>query len=295
MRMRYISKIQANLKRYQVINTRRATASVLDGSYKSIYKGRSMNFDELREYIPGDNIKDMDWKASARSRKLLVRDYIAEKKHNVMFIMDTNARMLADSEGLEEKRELAIMSAGTLAYFVDRNGDFVSATYGTKRSINHFPLKTGLGNIETILESYHNEVTPDNHSEINATLDYIVRNFKRKMILIIVSDMEGLLKITNQNLKRLLVGHDVLMVNISDADIKYNQMYNMNDKEYMDDFFIKDKKLIALAQKNKADAQRALNQKLKNFGIPCVTVDYLKELDWELLNLLSSHKTEIRR
>ena len=64
-----------------------------------------MNFDELREYVQGDDIKDIDWKASARSQKLLVRQYIAERKHNVLLVFDTNMNMLGDSDGFEEKRE----------------------------------------------------------------------------------------------------------------------------------------------------------------------------------------------
>ena len=99
MRMTYITKIQANIKRFQTVHTRRSTNRVLDGSYKSIFKGRSMNFDELREYVPGDDIKDIDWKASSRSQKMLVRQYIAERKHNIMLVFDTNRRMLGDSDG----------------------------------------------------------------------------------------------------------------------------------------------------------------------------------------------------
>lgn len=76
------------MKGYKTIYTTKATSRIIDGSYNSIYKGRSMNFDELREYVVGDDIKDMDWKASARSQKLLVRQYIAEKKHNIMLVMD---------------------------------------------------------------------------------------------------------------------------------------------------------------------------------------------------------------
>jgi len=75
MRMNYVSKIEAKLKRYQTLKSRRSTAQVLDGAYKSIFKGRSMNFDELREYVQGDDIKDIDWKATARSQKILVRQY----------------------------------------------------------------------------------------------------------------------------------------------------------------------------------------------------------------------------
>lgn len=292
MRMNYIAKIQANLKRYQVIYSRRATSSVLDGSYKSVFKGRSLNFDELREYVPGDEIKDVDWKASARTRKLYVRDYVAEKKHNVMFVLDSNARMLGDSEGLEEKRELGIMSAGTLAYFVEKNGDFVGATFADNNLINHFPLKTGLANIELILENYHRSVTRKNHSDINTALDYIVKQYRRKMVIIIVTDTEGVLKLSDVNLKRLLVAHDVLLINVSDADFTNDKLYNLDEGIYLPDFFTTDKKLEKRARNNKAEAQRTMENKLKKYGIPCVTVDYLKELDFELLNLLDRHKSE---
>ena len=69
----YINKIKANISIY----ASKKTSNILDGSYKSIYKGRSLNFEDLREYVIGDNIKDIDWKASARSGNILVRQYIA--------------------------------------------------------------------------------------------------------------------------------------------------------------------------------------------------------------------------
>ena len=72
MKLNYVSRISFGLQRYKTIYTKKATSRVLDGSYNSIYKGRSMNFDELREYVPGDDIKDIDWKATSRSQKVLV-------------------------------------------------------------------------------------------------------------------------------------------------------------------------------------------------------------------------------
>lgn len=294
MRMTYIAKIQANLKRYQTVRTRRATNQVLDGSYKSVFKGRSMNFDELREYVPGDDIKDMDWKASARSQKMLVRQYIAEKKHNIMLVMDTNRRMLGDSDGLEEKRELAIMGAGTLAYFVNRNGDYVSATYATKDSVAHFPFKTGLGNIEIILESYKRDVTPDNRSDLNRAIEYIIRNFKRKMILLIVTDVVGIRNVTETNLKRLLVAHDVLFLNISDASLQGKEVFEVESGSYMPAFFTKNKKLANRMKEKKSAIEKEAMEKLKKYGISCSTIDYLDELDREIINLLEKHKLDKR-
>ena len=100
MKMKYITKIKANLSIY----TKKKTSNILEGSYNSIYKGKSMNFEDLREYVIGDNIKDIDWKASARSNKILIKQYIAEKKHNILFILDTGKKMIADTIELESKR-----------------------------------------------------------------------------------------------------------------------------------------------------------------------------------------------
>ena len=280
------------MKRYQSVKARKHTARVLDGSYKSIHKGRSMNFDELREYVQGDDIKDIDWKASSRSQKLLVRQYIAERKHNILLVFDTNMNMLGDSDGFEEKRELAIMSAGTLAYFVNKSGDYVAATFMTKDGVKYFPFKAGLGNIELILENYHRSVTMDNKTDINDCIDYIVRNFKHKMIVVLVSDVRGFKNITEANLKRLLVAHDVLALNISDASVNGDSVYSLNEQKNMPAFFYKNKKLMKSMKETNLRLQAEITDKLKKYGISCSTIDYLDELDREIVDLLAKHRGE---
>lgn len=292
MKMTYIAKIQANLKRYQTIKARKNTARVLDGSYKSIHKGRSMNFDELREYVQGDDIKDIDWKATARSGRTLVRQYIAERKHNVLLVFDSNMNMLGDSDGHEEKRELAIMSAGTLAYFVNKDGDYVASVYMTEDGVKYFPFKSGLGNIELILENYHRDVTMNNRTDINDCLEYIIRNFKQKMIVILVSDLRGFKSITETNLKRLLVAHDVLALNISDALVEGKDNYDLKSANFLPSFFSKNDKLKKAMSESRGRISEEVNGKLKKYGISCSTIDYLDELDKEIVDLLARHRGE---
>jgi len=294
MKMTYVTKIQANLKRFQTVAARKNSTVVLDGSYKSIFKGRSMNFDELREYVQGDDVKDIDWKASARSQKMLVRQYIAERKHNVMLVFDTNMNMLGDSDGLEEKRELAIMSAGTLAYFVLKSGDFVAASYMTKKGVKYFPFKSELGHLEQILESYHRDVTMDNKTDINDTLEYIIKNFRKKMIIVLVTDVRGFRSITDTNLRRLLVAHDVLALNISDASLEGKYAYNLNDGFLMPAFLSKNKRLTEKIKAERRNIEKEVTDKLKRFGIACSTIDYIDELDKEIIDLLAKHRLERR-
>ena len=69
MKKDYITRIKANVN----IFATKKTSNVLDGTYVSVFMGRSMNFEDLREYVPGDSIRDIDWKSSSRSRSLLVK------------------------------------------------------------------------------------------------------------------------------------------------------------------------------------------------------------------------------
>lgn len=323
MKMKYISQITSNLKRYKTIRTNRVTSQLLDGSYRSVYKGRSMNFDELREYVAGDDIKDIDWKASARSQKLLVKQYVAEKKHNIMLVLDTNRRMLADTLEMEEKRQVALIGAGTLAYLINQNGDYTGAIFPTEQSLKHFPFKTGLMNIENILEQYDKSVAMTNLSSINTALDYIVRNFRRNMILIIITDMQGIRDIPENTLKRLMVMNDVLVINVSDATIYSSpvkkmqenssskkvpdtsnasprslvsriqsalrptpQVYSLEKEGYLSEFFTRDKKLVKLQEEKQQKMYEECVNKLKRYGIPFTTINHTQEIDETLIKFL---------
>lgn len=290
MRMKYISQIQASLKRYRTIPTKKVTSRILDGSYRSVYKGKSMNFDELREYVVGDDRKDIDWKASARSQKMLVKQYIAEKKHNIMLVMDTNRRMLADTKELEPKWETALLSAGTLAYLVNQNGDYVSAIYSTEHSMEHFPFKMGLMNIENILEHYQKNVTMKNQSNIEKTLDYILRNFRRRMILIVVTDLEGIRGVSETTLKRITTLHDILIIHVNDAEATGKMVYNMEEERYLPEFFTSNKKLAKLQKERQEAVYKECEDKLKRFGIAVTTVGHKQEIDTKLTSLLHRHQ-----
>ena len=291
MNLDYVSKIKFGLKRYKTIATDKATSRVLDGSYNSIYKGRSMNFDELREYVPGDDIKDIDWKATSRSQKVLVRQYIAEKRHNIMLVMDANRRMLAETKTGEEKGEVALMAGGTLAYMVTDNGDYVSGLYYHDEKMERSPFKTGFLNLEFLLEGYAKCLTPENKSDLNGILSYIMHNIKRRMIIVMVTDTEGILKLSDNLLGQITMVHDMLLINVSDGDIFGKKVYNVYDKGYIPPFLSQSKairkKQKVLQEQMKADAIKKLNRS----GIPWVEVDTAERVDGKIAELLEKNKS----
>lgn len=281
----YVTKIKANISIY----SNKKTSNLLDGSYKSIYKGRSMNFEDLREYIIGDNVKDIDWKASARSNHILVRQFVAEKKHNIMIVLDTGKKMLADTKKNEEKKEVALMTAGTLAYLANKNGDYVGAVYNSNNIVYH-QLKMGLYNIEKILNEYNADVEKADNSNLEKSLDYIVKHIKKRLIIFVITDIDGIENISKNTLEQLTYMNDVMFINVNDADITGSKGFNIDSNKYIPELIFKDKKLQEYELKMKKQLYENAERKLKKYGISMVSIESNSEVPLKIINLLERHR-----
>lgn len=286
MIMDYITKIKANITIY----ASKKTSNILDGSYKSIYKGKSMNFEDLRQYVVGDNVKDIDWKASARSGSILIRQYMAEKKHNIMLVLDTGKKMLADTKDAEPKKDVSIMSAGTIAYLADKNGDYVGAIYNKNDSISYHPFKTGLYNIEKILSNYEKDINSNNGLYIENALKYINNHITRRMIIFIITDIEGMQSIEEGTLKRLSTLHDVMFVNISDAYITGGNAYDIENNIYIPELIRQDSKLYELEKQMKQEMYTKCVKKFQKYRISTTTIDNNNEITMKIIELLERHR-----
>ena len=284
MNMKYITKVKANLSIY----TNKKTSNILDGSYNSIYKGKSMNFEDLREYIIGDNVKDIDWKASARSNKILIKQYIAEKKHNVLFILDSGKKMLADTKDLDSKKEVALMAIGTIAYLIDKHGDSISAIYNGKKNIKFFPFRTGVYNIEKILNSYEREI--DTETNIENLINYVLKFIRRRMIIFIVTDIDGMSNISEETLKKLSLLHDVMFINISDALMTGYNAFDIDKDCYIPDYILDDQKLKDIELEIKRNMYQKTKEKFKKYKIITTTINKQKDIVNDVFKLLERRK-----
>ena len=282
----YVKKIKANISIY----SNKKTSNLLDGSYKSIYKGRSMNFEDLREYIIGDNVKDIDWKASARSNHILVRQFVAEKKHNIMIVFDTGKKMLADTNKNEEKKEVALMTAGTIAYLANKNGDYVGAVYNNSNNIIYHQLKMGLYNIEKILNKYNADVEKGDISNLEKSLDYIIKHIKKKLIIFVITDIDGIESVNQNTLEQLNYMNDVMFININDADITGSKGFNIDSNKYIPELIFKDKKLQEYELKLKKQMYESAEKRLKKYGISMVSIESNLEVPLKIINLLERHR-----
>lgn len=284
MNMKYITKVKANLSIY----TKKKTSNILEGSYNSIYKGKSMNFEDLREYIIGDNVKDIDWKASARSNKILIKQFIAEKKHNILFILDSGKKMLADTRDLDSKKEVALMAVGTISYLVDKHGDSISAIYKGKENIKLFPFKTGLYNIERILNSYEREI--DTENDIEGLINYVLKFIKRRMIIFVITDIDGLNNISEETLRKLSLLHDVMFINVSDALMTGYNAFDVDKDCYIPDYILEDPKLKDIELDVKTRIYEETKEKFKKYKIITTTINKQKDIVNDVFKLLERRK-----
>lgn len=284
MKLNYITKIRANISIY----ANKKTTNILDGTYKSVYKGKSMNFENLREYVINDDIKDIDWKSSARSATLLVKQYIAEKKHNIMFIMDSNKKMEADTDNHENKKDVALFTAGTIGYIAIKNNDYVGMVFANKGKIEYNPLKYNLYKLEEYLCKY-DKCNNVQDTDINELLEFVYKSINKKMIIFIITDLSGIENIKNNILRKLNARHDVLAITINDNYMSGENIFDIIKGEYIPEFLLKDTKLHEIEHQIKNEIMRKNISKLRKNNINMTSISSIEEINTKIIELLEEH------
>ncbi|ARC57168.1 hypothetical protein AS850_08780 [Frondihabitans sp. 762G35] len=198
----------------------RKTLDLLEGGYASVHRGRSHDFDDLRAYVPGDEVKDIDWKATARHGEPLVKRYIASRRHHLVLVVDTGRNMAATSESGESKKDVAILAAGGLASIAAAHGDVVSMVVGDETGARAFPTGQKEDHLERLLRAVDARITLDApRSDVLRLLDHVARHLVTRSLLLVVTDDIRLTEAHSAVLRRLRARHDVLWLTIGDADL----------------------------------------------------------------------------
>jgi uncharacterized protein (DUF58 family) len=215
-----VSSLLTRVKSKMSIFAHRKARGMLDGEYGSVFKGRSLDFDDLRAYLPGDEVRDIDWKASARHGSPLIKRYVAVRRQTVLLVTDTGRNMAASSLGGEAKKDVAVMALGVVGYLAHRHGDVVGLVCGDESSSRSLPAKAGEAHLERLLRAVNDSTALTSpRSSIGEQLSYVARNFGQRMLLFVVADevvpdagMERLLR-------RLRAQHEVLWLTVRDAQL----------------------------------------------------------------------------
>ncbi|OYN84631.1 DUF58 domain-containing protein [Parenemella sanctibonifatiensis] len=213
--MALLTKVKTKL----ALHAHRKVRGLLEGQYASVHTGRSMDFFDLREYVRGDDIKDLDWKASARHGELLVKRFVADRKHTVMLVVATGAPMAAMADPTTSKRDLAILVTGIVGYLATRHGDRVGLLIADQAGDGAArPASTEIA-LERMLVQIQDRCQTDSAAyDLDACLTQAVKSLRRSSIMLIVADDQPLTEQQLLQLRRLRAQHEVLFVTIGDVD-----------------------------------------------------------------------------
>ncbi|MHC4654551.1 MAG: DUF58 domain-containing protein [Planctomycetota bacterium] len=195
------------------IYTSRAVDASFAGQYESVFKGRGMQFDEVREYTPGDDIRTIDWNVTARSGRPYVKRFVEEREMTVIFAVDLSAS--GDFGTVNKaKNELAAEFCAVLAFAAAKNNDKVGLLIFTDQIELYIPPKKGISHMLRLVRELLYFKMPKRKTNIGEALDYLGKIVRKKATVFLVSDfIETDFK---RPLSLLNKRHDVIAVPVRD-------------------------------------------------------------------------------
>lgn len=213
------------------IKTRNVVNEVFSGEYHSAFKGRGMEFAEVREYQIGDDIRSIDWNVTARTGSPFIKVFEEERELTVMLIVDMSGSLMFGSVD-KTKQQIAAELSAILAFSAMKNNDKVGLILFTDRIEKFVPPKKGRSHGLRIIREILSFQPEGNSTNIKGALEYLNHTIKRKSIAFLVSDFidDGYEKILN------IVGkkHDLIGVVLQDPrekDIPKSGLIKFKDAE----------------------------------------------------------------
>lgn len=169
------------------ITTSRAVNDVLAGEYHSVFKGRGMEFDEVREYAPGDEIRTIDWNVTARMGRPFVKRFVEERELTVFLAVDLSASG-AFGTGKRFKNETAAELSALLAFSAIKNNDKVGLLLFSDRIEKFIPPKKGSSHVLRLVGELLRSKPEGKGTDVGLALDYLGRVAHRRSIVFLISD-----------------------------------------------------------------------------------------------------------
>ena len=218
-------KKSANLTRSRMreleISTRRMVDDSMAGAYHSVFKGRGMDFDEVREYSPGDEVRTIDWNVTARAGRTFVKKFTEERELTIFLVVDISASGNFGS-GAMAKRDLAAQVASVLAFSAIRNSDKVGLILYTNRIERYLPPKKGRRHVLRVVRDILYYEPQGIGTDTVKTLDVVNHVLHRRAVVFLISDfqMGGDPNVAGAHLRRAVRQtnrrHDLIALQIED-------------------------------------------------------------------------------
>ena len=193
------------------------TRGLLEGGRYALLHTRSMEFDDLRPYVPGDDVRDIDWKATARSGTVLIKRFVSERHHKILLVADAGRNMTALAAGGEVKCDVAVAVLGAFGLITAGRADEIGMVYGDSSGCAAVRNRRGETHVESMLDRFYRHVTgrPE-PSDIVSQLRYVADHYRHPLLVVVVSDEPDVDDRLAEVVGRVAARHEVLWVMVSD-------------------------------------------------------------------------------
>src|SRR3954453_8323368 len=172
------------------IRTNRLVSETLAGQYHSVFKGQGMNFDEVREYQPGDDVRAIDWNVTARMNHPFIKKFVEERELTLMLVVDVSGSGLFGSRD-PSKRELAAEVASVLAFSAIRNNDKVGLILFSDEVEKFIPPRKGRKHVLRVIREILFSEPRRRGTDLNSALEFLMRVTPHRAITVVISDFVG--------------------------------------------------------------------------------------------------------
>jgi uncharacterized protein (DUF58 family) len=207
-----VASIVKRVRRVQIV-ANRTVDDLLAGQYKSVFRGRGMEFDEVREYQPGDDVRSIDWNVTARTGTPFIKRYCEERELTVMFLVDASASGVFGSAE-RSKLDLVVEVAALLMFSALKNNDKVGLVTFCDTVLDYFPPRKGKGNVLRLIRQLVSVEPVARPTNLAVALEYLSRVQKRRAVVFLISDF--LAPEARQAMALCGARHDLVAVSVAD-------------------------------------------------------------------------------
>lgn len=197
------------------IRTRHKVEDLFAGSYLSVFKGRGIEFDEVRPYQSGDDVRAVDWNVTARMGELYIKRFVEERELTVLLMVDVSGSQDFGSVG-RFKREAVAEMAALLAFAASRNNDKVGLLLFTDRVEKYYPPRKNRRHILRLVRELLTFQPVGRGTDLKAALDYSNRMLKRRGIVFLLSDFQADPQTYRKALNVAGRRHDLVAIDLRD-------------------------------------------------------------------------------
>jgi len=195
------------------IRTNHMVNDIFAGEYESAFRGRGMEFEEVREYTPGDDIRDIDWNVTARFGHPFVKVFREERELTIMLMVDVSSSGLFGTQQ-QFKQDLAAEIASVLAFAATKNNDKVGLIIFSDQVEKYIPPKKGKNHVWRVIKEVLAHRPVSTRTDIAGALEFLNRVSRKKAVTFLISDFisedyEQALRITGKK-------HDLISVSVTD-------------------------------------------------------------------------------